>query len=68
MAGVIDSRNVRPSENTSLSGVHAGKKIAGGKRHIIDTCGKLIACEVDTATIADRDGAPGALSGSAPKL
>ena len=59
-AGVIDSQSVKTSENTSLSGFDAGKRIKGRKRHIItDTCGHLIACEVHTANIQDRDGAPG---------
>ncbi len=71
-AGVIDSQSVKTSENTSLSGYDAGKKIKGRKRHIItDTCGNLIACEVHTANIQDRDGAPGVfakLRREAPKL
>jgi len=59
-AGVIDSQSVKTSENTSLSGYDAGKRIKGRKRHIItDTCGNLITCEVHTANIQDRDGAPG---------
>jgi transposase len=58
-AGVIDSQSVKTSENTSLSGFDAGKRIKGRKRHIItDTCGNLIACTVHSAGIQDRDGAP----------
>lgn len=71
-AGVIDSQSVKTSENTSLSGYDAGKRIKGRKRHIItDTCGNLIACEVHTANIQDRDGAPrvfARLRREAPKL
>ena len=33
--GVIDSQSVKASENTSLSGYDAGKRIKGRKRHII---------------------------------
>lgn len=59
-AGVIDSQSVKTTENTSLSGFDAGKKIKGRKRHIMtDTCGHLIALRVHTANIQDRDGAPG---------
>lgn len=59
-AGVIDSQSVKTSENTSLSGFDAGKKIKGRKRHIMtDTCGHLLALNVHTANIQDRDGAPG---------
>ena len=58
-AGVIDSHSIKTSENTSFFGYDAGKRIKGRKRHIItDTCGNLIACEVHTANIQDRDGAP----------
>lgn len=71
-AGVIDSQSVKTSENTSLSGYDAGKRIKGRKRHIItDTCGNLIACRVHKANIQDRDGAPGVfakLRREAPKL
>jgi transposase len=71
-AGVIDSQSVKTSENTSLSGYNAGKRIKGRKRHIItDTCGNLIACEVHAANIQDRDGASGVfakLRREAPKL
>ena len=59
-AGVIDSQSVKTSENTSLSGFDAGKRIKGRKRHVItDTCGNLLACTVHSAGIQDRDGAPG---------
>lgn len=71
-AGVIDSQSVKTSENTSLFGYDAGKRIKGRKRHIItDTCGNLITCEVHAANIQDRDGAPGVftkLRREAPKL
>ncbi len=71
-AGVIDSQSVKTSENTSLSGHDAGKRIKGRKRHIItDTCGHLIALCVHSAGIQDRDGAPDVLARlrrEAPKL
>ena len=71
-AGIIDSQSVKTTENTSLSGYDAGKKIKGRKRHIMtDTCGNLIALCVHTANIQDRDGAPeifSRLRREAPKL
>ncbi|MCP4208952.1 MAG: IS5 family transposase [Shimia sp.] len=71
-AGVIDSQSVKTTENTSLSGYDAGKRIKGRKRHIMtDTCGHLIALRVHPANIQDRDGAPGVfarLRREAPKL
>ena len=70
-AGVIDSQSGKTSKNTSLSGFDAGNRIKGRKRHIItDPCGN-IACEVHTASIQDRHGAPGVfekLRRVAPKL
>lgn len=71
-AGVIDSQSVKTTENTSLFGFDAGKRVKGRKRHIMtDTCGNLIACVVHTANIQDRDGAPDVfakLRREAPKL
>lgn len=71
-AGVIDRQSVKTTENTSLSGFDAGKKIKGRKRHIMtDTCGHLIALRVHEASIQDRDGAPAVfarLRREAPKL
>ena len=71
-AGVIDSQSVKTTENTSLSGYDAGKRIKGRKRHMMtDTCGHLIALTVHPAGIQDRDGAPGVfarLRREAPKL
>ncbi len=62
-AGEIDSRSVKSHETTRPSASDAGKRIKGSKRHIItDTCGNLIACEVHSAGIQDRDGAPGVLA------
>lgn len=71
-AGVIDSQSVKTTENTSLSGYDAGKRVKGRKRHIMtDTCGYLIALKVHEASVQDRDGAPevfARLRREAPKL
>jgi transposase len=58
-AGVIDRQSVKTTENTSLSGYDASKRIKGRKRRItIDTSGHMIALTMHGAHIQDRDGAP----------
>jgi transposase len=48
-----------------FKGYDAGKKVHGRKRHILtDTDGRLLAVEVHSADIQDRDGAKGVLKRS----
>ncbi|GFY65288.1 IS5 family transposase [Trichonephila inaurata madagascariensis] len=55
--GIIDSQSVKTTQKGSR-GYDAGKKIKGRKRHIIvDTVGLVIAAEVHSASIQDRDSA-----------
>ncbi|MDQ8188611.1 IS5 family transposase, partial [Pelagicoccus sp. SDUM812002] len=57
-AAIIDSQSVRTARNGGVRGYDAGKKIKGGKRHLlVDTLGLVLASVVRSASIQDRDGA-----------
>jgi transposase len=57
-AGVIDSQSAKTTDVAGPRGFDAGKKVMGRKRHILtDTEGHLLAAQVHTADIQDRDGA-----------
>ena len=59
-------RHRQPVGETHRSGYDAGKKIKGGKRHIVtDTDGLPVAVMVHEADIRDRAGAPGLLASTA---
>ena len=59
-------RHRRPVGETHRSGYDAGKKIKGGKRHIVtDTGGLPVAVMVHEADIRDRAGAAGLLASTA---
>lgn len=63
-AAIVDAQSVKGADTVgALSrGFDAGKKVNGGKRHIIvDTSGLLLLVMVTAASVQDRDGGARAL-------
>jgi putative transposase len=57
-AAVIDSPSVKTTGDGPQRGYEAAKKVKGRKRHLaVDTQGNLLAVEVHSAALQDRDGA-----------
>ena len=63
---MIDSQSVKDAETVGAArrGFDGGKKFNGVKRHVaVDTLGLLLVVMVTAASVQDRDGACGLLSG-----
>lgn len=57
-AAIVDSQTLKTSDQACRSGIDAGKKIEGVKRHVlVDTLGLLLCVLVTPASRQDRDGA-----------
>ena len=57
-AAILDSQTIKTSDQACDSGIDAGKKIEGVKRHVlVDTLGLLLGVLVTPASTQDRDGA-----------
>lgn len=58
-AAIIDSQSTRGSPQGGETGIDAGKKVKGRKRHlVVDTLGVVVAVAVTAASVQDRDAAP----------
>ncbi|MDX5488052.1 MAG: transposase [Wolbachia endosymbiont of Andrena praecox] len=56
--GIIDSQSVKTTQKGDPEDMMLKKKIKGRKRHIVvDTVGLIIAADVHSASVQDRDGA-----------
>ena len=65
---IIDSQATRISPQGGTSGYNAGKKVKGGRRHlVVDTLGLLLAVTVTAASVQDRDGAPAVVAQACAK-
>ncbi len=57
-AGCLESQSVKTTQMRGVRGYDAGKKVSGGKRHLlVDTLGLLLAVVVTSAAISDPAGA-----------
>jgi putative transposase len=57
-AAILDSQSVKTVREAETKGYDAGKKVKGGKRHLlVDTMGLLLVSWITTADVQDRDAA-----------
>ena len=65
LTGTLDSRTVKSAESAGRAGYDAGKKLAGRKRHVVDSLGLVVVAVVTLASVQVAAGASLVLSGLA---
>lgn len=67
-AAIIDSQSTRSSAQGGDSGIDAGKKVKGRKRHlVVDTLGLVLAVTVTAASVQDHDAADAVVAAACTK-
>jgi putative transposase len=68
-AAVIDAQSTRSTPQGGNTGVDAGKKVKGRKRHlVVDTLGLLLAVTITAASVQDRDAAAAVVAQACTKV
>lgn len=67
-AAIIDAQSTRSTAQGGDSGIDAGKKVKGRKRHlVVDTLGLVLAVTVTAASVQDRDAADAVVAAACAK-
>ena len=68
-AAIIDAQSTRSTAQGGNTGLDAGKKVKGRKRHlVVDTLGLLLAVTITAASVQDRDAAAQVVAQACTKI